>query len=73
MIKILSALIFSHASNQALGFQNLEALQFVHKNLFAQFNISNDYEGAINANLARNELPIFTNSSKVIVKSDINT
>lgn len=47
-------------------------MQFVYKNLFAKFNVSNDYDGAINANLARNELPVITNSSKVIVKSEIS-
>ena len=37
--------------------------------MFAQFNVTNDYEGAINPYLARNELPIISNSSKFIVKA----
>ena len=65
MIKIILLLLCCLTDFKVSG--NLEALQNVYKTLLYKFDTNVDYDGAINSNLARGELPIFSNSTKVIV------
>ena len=57
MIKIILLLLYCLTDFKVSG--NLEALQNVYKTLLYKFDTNVDYDGAINSNLARGELPIF--------------